>query len=292
MYSRSTLRSCETLPDLKGGSITVNDGDVYAEGNAIQFRRFRVLPQARKLLCEGQPVALSGPAFDLLIALLRSRGTVVTKDQLLSHVWPSRLVEESNLRVQILSLRKALGRDRDLIKTIPGRGYLFIGEPHPKIFAARSPVDTASNTTSILRCNSVKAFPSTSEPYGTDVVVIDDDQGIREALHSLLRSTGLRVERFASVQEFLASGWAAPPKCLVLDAWMPGQSGLDFQADLARANIRTPIIFISGQADIQMCVRAMKAGAIEFLTKPIQHQDLFDAIERAIATTITSKACP
>jgi FixJ family two-component response regulator len=73
---------------------------------------------------------------------------------------------------------------------------------------------------------------------------------------------------------------------------MPGQSGLDFQADLAKASIRMPIIFISGQADIHMCDRAMKAGAIEFLTKPIQHQDLFDAIERAIATTITSKACP
>jgi DNA-binding response OmpR family regulator len=268
----------------------MSNGDSYADGTAIQFRRYRVLPRARKLLCEGQPVALSGPAFDLLTVLLRSRGTIVTKDQLLSHVWPSRLVDESNLRVQILSLRKALAGDRDLIKAIPGRGYLFIAEPNSGMFVTPSLIDDASNTTSIFGRNSVRTVSNTSEAHGTDVAVIDDDHGVREALHSLLRSTGLRVERFASIQEFLAGGWAEPPKCLILDAWMPGKGGLDFQADLANANLHIPIIFISGQADIHMCVRAMKAGAIEFLTKPIRYQDLFDAVERAIAMTISPKA--
>jgi RNA polymerase sigma factor (sigma-70 family) len=114
------------------------------------------------------------------------------------------------------------------------------------------------------------------------VVVIDDDQEIREALQGLLRSVGLRVELFGSVQEFLAGGHADVPGCLVLDVRLPGQSGLDFHEDLVKANIHLPVIFMSGHADVPMSVRAMKAGAVEFLTKPVRHQDLLDAIQRAI----------
>jgi FixJ family two-component response regulator len=114
------------------------------------------------------------------------------------------------------------------------------------------------------------------------VVVIDDDEEIREALQSLLRSVGLRVALFASVQEFLASGRPDLPGCLVLDVRLPGRSGLDFHDDLVRANIHMPVIFISGHADVPMSVRAMKAGAVEFLTKPVRDQDLLDAIQRAV----------
>ena len=114
------------------------------------------------------------------------------------------------------------------------------------------------------------------------VVVIDDDQEIREALQGLLRSVGLRVELFGSVQEFLDSAHADVPGCLVLDVRLPGRSGLDFHEDLVKANIHLPVIFISGHADVPMSVRAMKAGAVEFLTKPVRHQDLLDAIQRAI----------
>ena len=114
------------------------------------------------------------------------------------------------------------------------------------------------------------------------VVVIDDDGEIREALQGLLRSVGLRVELFGSVQEFLKSGRPDRPGCLVLDVRLPGQSGLDFHDDLVRANIHMPVIFISGHADVPMSVRAMKAGAIEFLTKPVRHQDLLDAIQLAV----------
>jgi FixJ family two-component response regulator len=114
------------------------------------------------------------------------------------------------------------------------------------------------------------------------VVVIDDDEEIREALQSLLRSVGLRVALFASVQAFLASGRPDLPGCLVLDVRLPGRSGLDFHDDLLRANIHMPVIFISGHADVPMSVRAMKAGAVEFLTKPVRHQDLLDAIQRAV----------
>ena len=119
-------------------------------------------------------------------------------------------------------------------------------------------------------------------PEEPTVVVIDDDEEIREGLQGLLGSVGLRVELFASVQEFLGSARPDHPGCLVLDVRLPGRSGLDFNDDLASANVQMPVIFISGHADIPMSVRAMKAGAVEFLTKPVRHQDLLDAIQRAL----------
>jgi FixJ family two-component response regulator len=115
------------------------------------------------------------------------------------------------------------------------------------------------------------------------VAVIDDDPDIRAALGGLLRSVGLRAELFASVQEFLDSARADLAGCLILDVRLPGRSGLDLQEQLAQANNRRPVIFITGHADVPMSVRAMKAGAVEFLTKPVRDQDLLDAIQLAIA---------
>jgi len=114
------------------------------------------------------------------------------------------------------------------------------------------------------------------------VYVIDDDESIREALNSLIRSVGLNVATFASAQEFLQSPRRDVPACLILDVRMPGLSGLDLQRDLSEANIHIPIIFITGHGDIPMSVRAMKAGAVEFLTKPFRDQDLLDAIQQAL----------
>jgi len=114
------------------------------------------------------------------------------------------------------------------------------------------------------------------------VFVIDDDESIRESLKSLMRSVGLGVETFASAQEFLQSTRPDVPACLILDVRMPGLSGLDLQRALAEANIHIPIIFITGHGDIPMSVRAMKAGAVEFLTKPFRDQDLLDAIQQAL----------
>jgi FixJ family two-component response regulator len=116
---------------------------------------------------------------------------------------------------------------------------------------------------------------SEPEPW---VIVIDDDAPTRETLSSLIRSVGLRVELFGSAQEFLKSDRPDAPACLILDIRLRGIGGLDLQGRLAAANIRIPIIFITGHGDIQMSVRAMKAGAIEFLTKPFRDQDLLDAI--------------
>ena len=120
------------------------------------------------------------------------------------------------------------------------------------------------------------------EPSAT-VIVIDDDPGVREALGRLLRSVGFEVKLLASVGDFLKSGRPKGPTCLVLDVRLPGQGGLDFQRELATANVQLPIIFITGHGDIPMSVQAMKGGAIEFLTKPFRDQDLLDAIQVGLA---------
>ena len=114
------------------------------------------------------------------------------------------------------------------------------------------------------------------------VFVIDDDAAMRNALNSLIRSVGLQVELFGSTQEFQERPRAEAPSCLILDVRLPGRSGLDFQRQLAEADLRIPIIFITGHGDVPMSVRAMKAGAVEFLTKPFRDQDLLDAIQVAL----------
>ncbi len=114
------------------------------------------------------------------------------------------------------------------------------------------------------------------------VFVVDDDQSVRESLDSLLRSTGLRVQTFASAPEFLHSEKPDGASCLVLDVRMPGLSGLDLQREMTSAGIHLPIIFITGHGDIPMTVQAIKAGAVEFLTKPFREQDLLDAVGQAL----------
>jgi FixJ family two-component response regulator len=120
-------------------------------------------------------------------------------------------------------------------------------------------------------------------PAGTPTVfVIDDDAGMRASIQGLLKSVGLRSEAFGTTQEFLRSKRPDGPSCLVLDVRLPGINGLEFQRDLADKGIRIPIIFITGHGDIPMTVKAMKSGAVEFLTKPFHDQDLLDAINQAL----------
>jgi FixJ family two-component response regulator len=121
------------------------------------------------------------------------------------------------------------------------------------------------------------------------VFVVDDDAPIRESLKNLIRSVGLRVETFASAQEFLRRQRPDVPGCLVLDVRLKGLSGLDLQKRMAEANIEIPIIFITGHGDIPMSVQAMKAGAVEFLTKPVRDQDLLDAIQQALERDRTAR---
>jgi FixJ family two-component response regulator len=114
------------------------------------------------------------------------------------------------------------------------------------------------------------------------VYVVDDDEAVRVALKDLLESVGLRAETYSSGPEFLDAPHADIPSCLILDVRLPGTSGLDFQRELGTANVEIPIIFITGHGDIPMSVQAMKAGAVDFLTKPFRDQELLDAIHKAV----------
>ena len=116
----------------------------------------------------------------------------------------------------------------------------------------------------------------------SSVYVIDDDKALRDSLTSLFRSVGLQVKAFGSANEFLEQPPPDTPSCLVLDVRLPGLSGLDFQSELAKANIHIPIVFMTGYGDIPMTVKAMKAGAVEFLIKPFRDQDLLDAVRLGI----------
>jgi FixJ family two-component response regulator len=122
------------------------------------------------------------------------------------------------------------------------------------------------------------------------VFVVDDDGSMRESLTDLIRSVGLRIEAFASAQEFLRSKRLDVPSCLVLDVRLKGVSGLDLQKRMAEGGVEIPIIFITGHGDIPMTVQAMKAGAVEFLTKPFRDQDLLDAIEQALERDRNARA--
>jgi FixJ family two-component response regulator len=114
------------------------------------------------------------------------------------------------------------------------------------------------------------------------VFIVDDDADVRESLQELLESVGLRSQSFETAQEFLALGRSDRPSCLILDVRLPGISGLDLQRELKKARINIPIIFLTAHADVPMSVKAMKSGAVEFLTKPFRHQDLLDAVQRSL----------
>ncbi|MBX5170350.1 response regulator [Rhizobium sp. NZLR1b] len=242
---------------------------------AIRFGRFCAIPHSRQLLLDGRPQEIGGRAFDLLMVLLRSNGRIASKDEILNEVWPSMVVEECNLRFQVKSLRRALGSQGNMIKTIVRRGYMLIRDDVLPEDEARF---DATRSTTIPEIDTPAATRAAA-PY---IVLIEDDESVRRSISTLLRSVGLGVASFESVKEYQESGHSPQPDCLILDVCLPGRSGLDFQADLLKTGIRYPIIFISGHADIQMSVRAMKAGAVEFLTKPVRHQDLLSAVDVAI----------
>jgi DNA-binding response OmpR family regulator len=276
---------------------------------AIRFGRFCVRPRSRELFVDGQQVDIGSRAFDLLIVLVNARGSLVTKEEIMQRLWPSTVVEDCNLRQQMAFLRKALRGHRDVIKTIPGRGYIFTTDADSEMEETSAPALSDTDAWARLRryCSPVAATadrapaghrregPSPAERLPREpptVAIIDDDQDVRLALKDFLHAAGLQVNLFASVQEFLNSAPDPRPECLVLDIMLPGRNGLDFHAELAKAGIDLPVVFISGHADIPMSVRAMKAGAVEFLTKPVRHQDLLDAIFAALGPAGPPKSMP
>ena len=241
----------------------------------FRFGGFVVAPTARYLRLDEKPVILGSRAFDLLLVLMAGRGTVLSKRELMERVWPDTIVEENCLRVHIAALRKALGHYGGTIRTIPGRGYVWTATIEVTTLEDVGAVSAAPDAGSTMTpCKTTSVQPWAA--------VIDDDPAVREAVCSLIESVGLAAKPFASIGDFLERSESTEPACFVLDVRLPGRSGLDFLDDLMAQQVKIPTICISGYADVPMSVRAMKAGAREFLLKPIRHQDLIEAIQRVV----------
>lgn len=184
----------------------------------LAFRDYTLVPKSRQLRRNRRDVEIGGRAFDLLTLLVSSRGQVVTKEQILAYVWPSMTVEESNLRFQMAALRKVLGNDRDMIKTVAGRGYIFVA--NDELGALDDDMESSAHHVPALnppdrhRQSDLSVVPGFEN--APDVVLIGDES-VREALGGLLDFMGLTVEAHRSVQAFLETQPRAMRKCLILD---------------------------------------------------------------------------
>ncbi|WP_455922724.1 response regulator [Pseudomonas putida] len=242
----------------------------------------------------GVLIKLGSRAFDILEVLVAAQGQLVSKDELLARVWPDAVVEENNLQVHISALRKALGPGRERIRTVPGRGYRLVLDAEPQ-----APANAATGRDSLLIAllerlglHDMLDDPGALRPeqavvpvQGEPIVyVVDDEASVRDALSRLLRSADIAVRTFASADDFLTSEFEQRLACLVLDVNLSVGSGFDLQAELRRRGSPLPIIFMTGYGTIPMSVKAIKAGAQEFLTKPFDESELLDAIDRALAS--------
>lgn len=232
----------------------------------IRLGNATVSLERREAYLDGQPLRLGGRAFEILAALIRAKGHIVDKDDLISCVWPDTVVEENNLQVQISMLRKLFG-SKEIIQTVPRRGYRLSAQ----IDIEETPLP---RNEIILPCTS----GSSVDVSEVMVFIIDDDASIRGALSRLLRAEDIPHTLFGSAEEFLNARWDSPYACVLLDINLPNKSGLDLQAALLRVKAPWPIIFMTGHGTIQMTVQAMKAGATEFLTKPFNDDHLLEVL--------------
>ncbi|MGG2397676.1 response regulator [Pseudomonas sp. SH1-B] len=225
--------------------------------------------ERREVFLNGAPLRLGQRAFDVLAALLAAPGRLVSKAELLQAAWPDVVVEENNLQVQISTLRRQLQLDAQLLETVPRRGYrLHVAEPGAPAPTQEAVVDDAAEVR-------------------VPVHVIDDEPAVRTALLRQLRATGIEASGYASAAEFLERCPADQPGCLLLDVRLREGSGFDLQAQLAQRGAPWPIVFMSGVGTIDMSVRAIKAGAESFLTKPVEETQLLAALGEAMARAAT-----
>jgi FixJ family two-component response regulator len=288
----------------------------------IRIAQVTVSLERRELFAGSQPIKLGSRAFDILELLINARGRLVTKDELLASVWPDSVVEENNLQVHISMLRKVLGGGRDLIKTVPGRGYRLLLDDEPEPAAVLLPSIGAAAEGSgrdhllialLERLGlqdmldesrgqpSVAPLPAAKEPAGhwwqgsgvtvdahpnsmdALVYIVDDESSVRSALERLLRSAGITSKTFSCAEDFLQEPYGEQLACLVLDVNLQASSGFDLQHELRRRGCEMPIIFMTGYGTIPMSVKAIKAGAQEFLTKPFDEGQLLEAVDNALA---------
>ncbi|KPU55986.1 bacterial regulatory s, luxR family protein [Pseudomonas fluorescens] len=217
----------------------------------IRLGQATISLERREAFLDGRPLRVGGRAFEILSVLMQADGRIVSKDELITQVWPDTVVEENNLQVQISSLRKLFG-EKELIQTVPRRGYRLLKEREPPL-------------------------PSFL-PATVPVFIVDDEVSVRTALSRLLRAEGIAHRIFASAEELLSTDLDIGPACLLLDISLPKATGLELQSALAQRGHPWPVIFMTGFGTIPMSVQAMKAGAVEFLTKPFNDDQLLDIL--------------
>lgn len=244
----------------------------------IRIGNAQVSLERREVFLDGKPILLGGRAFEVLATLIKAKGRVVGKDELFSQVWAGTVVEDNNLQVQVSLLRKAFG-DRGLIQTVPRRGYRLAAEISlelPGKAAGKSPLCAAAEPVELF-----------DEHLNVPVLVVDDDPSVRTALGRLLRSQDIPHHLFASAEALFEARLETPYACLLLDMHLPDTSGLEVQDALRRLALPWPIVFMTGFGTIPMTVQAMRAGAVEFLTKPFDEDQLLTLLQavrtRAVA---------
>ncbi|MGF6553722.1 FixJ family two-component response regulator [Pseudomonas sp. S30_BP2TU TE3576] len=233
----------------------------------IRLGQATISLERREAFLDGRPLRVGGRAFEILSVLMQADGRIVSKDELITQVWPDTVVEENNLQVQISSLRKLLG-EKELIQTVPRRGYRLLKEREPPLplFHPMTPGPSASKDQQRIDPDSVQVF------------IVDDEAPVRTALSRLLRAEGIVHRIFASAEELLSADLDIGPACLLLDVSLPEATGLELQSALGRRGLPWPVIFMTGFGTIPMSVQAMKAGAVEFLTKPFNDSQLLDIL--------------
>ncbi|MDD0842720.1 response regulator [Pseudomonas sp. Gutcm_11s] len=234
----------------------------------IQLGEAWLSVERREAFLHGRPVRLGSRAFAILEVLLAAPNRLVTKDELITAIWPDSVVEENNLQVQISTLRRLLELDQQLLETVPRRGYrLNLGA------RSQQPVAAAP----VPQPDADEAWKSQAHVH-----VVDDEPAVCAALVRLLRSMGIAASGHDSAAAFLAACSFERPACLLLDVRLSDGSGFDLLDELARRQAPMPIVFMTGFGTIDMSVRAMKAGAEGFLTKPVDEQQLLTAVREAM----------
>jgi FixJ family two-component response regulator/DNA-binding winged helix-turn-helix (wHTH) protein len=234
--------------------------------------------ERREAFLDGKPIPLGGRAFEVLSTLIKAEGRVVGKGELFSQVWAGTVVEDNNLQVQVSLLRKAFG-DHGLIQTVPRRGYRLAAEISVEVpcqVHCKSPLSALADTVEPI-----------SDPSHVPVLVVDGDPSVRNALGRLLRIQGIAHHVFDSAEALFEAGLQTPYACLLLDMHLPGTSGLEVQAMLRRLTLPWPIIFMTSFCSTAMTVQAMRAGAVEVLSKPYAEDQLMTLLQvvrmRAVA---------